>query len=416
MQSKRLTSSLFVSSTTAAIIVIFQLACWSNVVSSHTRLECPPSRSKETGAKFGPCDAPDDLSLPPYPLHPGFNTITWLESLGHPGAPARFALSLEGVDDGFESCVLLDHVPHDERSSPDFGDPLTFHRSSITLFLPDIYCERCHLQLITFMTDEYHGVPVDEECAYKGAQMAGTVDGDMLDCKVVYHSCAPISIDGTIPRDEYQCSLEEFERELGWPFVENRPPSSIYYYRGDPGIYDRDMSTLQSGGSLVEGCSGLFYCDPDEFYQMTQIVPVGAKYATPHGTCAAMTDMKVEPFTLGKLPSVPKVELSSEESDMNIDNMNNNDGNTMDSIDMNNNDQNGMENIETSNNVGNTMDGQADEMNIKDPNEDLSMEGKEVNSMSTSGSPSWKQKHFYATVENILSLSVFSLLVGSILL
>mmetsp|Transcript_36121 Transcript_36121/g.41218 ORF Transcript_36121/g.41218 Transcript_36121/m.41218 type:complete len:89 (-) Transcript_36121:18-284(-) len=88
----------------------------------------------------------------------------------------------------------------------------------------------------------------------------------------------------------------------------------------------------------------------------------------------------------------------------------------MDSIDMNNNDQNGMENIETSNNVGNTMDSQADEMNIKDPNEDLSMEGKEVNSMSTSGSPSWKQKHFYATVENILSLSVFSLLVGSILL
>jgi len=33
-------------------------------VYSHTRLECPPPRSGKTGEKQGPCDAPDDLSLP----------------------------------------------------------------------------------------------------------------------------------------------------------------------------------------------------------------------------------------------------------------------------------------------------------------------------------------------------------------
>lgn len=124
----------------------------SSTIEAHTRLECPPSRSGETGAKIGPCDAPDDLNLPAYPLQPGLNTITWLESISHPGAPGRFALSLDGSDEGFESCILLDHVPHDELSYPTFTDPLTYHRSSITLWIPDVYCERCNLQLITFMT------------------------------------------------------------------------------------------------------------------------------------------------------------------------------------------------------------------------------------------------------------------------
>jgi len=393
MQLKQISSSS--PATAAAIVIGFQLVGLLNVVSGHTRLECPPSRSKETGAKFGPCDAPDDLSLPPYPLHPGLNTITWLESIGHPGAPARFALSLEGVDDGFESCVLLDHVPHDEQSSPNFGDPLTYNRQSITLFLPDVYCERCHIQLVTFMTDELHGVPVGDECAYKGAQAAGTVDGNMPGCKVVYHSCAPISIDGSIPRDEYQCSLEDFERELDWPFMEDKPHSSIYLYKGDTGIYDRDTAVLQSGGSPVEGCNNFFYCDPDEFYQMTHIVPEGAKYAAPHGSCAAITDMKVEPFVLGELPSVPKVESSSVEA-----------GNT-----------------EMNDNNGSITESQGDEVTIVEPPENLFTEEiptvissneeelLEVESMNTSASPSSRRRIFCVTVDDSLLLLIPSLLV-----
>ena len=77
-------------------------------VTAHTRLECPPPRSGNTGQKVGPCDAPDDPTLPAYPLMPNaLNTITWLESIPHPGAPGRFALSLDGQDEGFETCILL---------------------------------------------------------------------------------------------------------------------------------------------------------------------------------------------------------------------------------------------------------------------------------------------------------------------
>ncbi len=143
----------------AALLLICSLI---QTAVAHTRLECPPSRSGETGVKNGPCDAPDDLSLAPYPLQPGaFNTITWLESIPHPGAPGRLALSLDGDDsiESFESCLLLDHIPHDEYSVPTYSDETSWHRSSITIWVPDVFCERCHLQFITVMTDEGHGVP-----------------------------------------------------------------------------------------------------------------------------------------------------------------------------------------------------------------------------------------------------------------
>jgi len=278
----------------------------SNVVNAHSRLECPPPRSRETGAKGGPCDAQDDPTLPAYPLHPGLNTVTWLESLSHPGAPARFALSSDGVDDGFESCLLLDHVPHDERSLPSIQDELTYHRSSITLFIPDVKCERCHLQLISFMTDDGHGVPEGTKCAYEGAQIAGTADASLPKCEVVYHSCAPVSINGTVPRDEFTCSMDEFVQELDWPFMEDKPPASTYYFKGDPGMFNETTARLLSGGSPIENCGNLFYCDPNEFYNVEEVVPEGAKYTEPHGTCAAIVEMVVEPFELGKLPSVKK--------------------------------------------------------------------------------------------------------------
>ena len=55
--------------------------------------------------------------------------VTWLESIPHPGAPVRSALSRDsggGVGDdfsavaaaSFESCLLFDHIPHDVRVSP----------------------------------------------------------------------------------------------------------------------------------------------------------------------------------------------------------------------------------------------------------------------------------------------------------
>jgi hypothetical protein len=98
----------------------FLLAAASEV-ESHARFECPPPLSGRTGEKVGPCDVgTDDGSTPAFPLIPNaFNTVTWLESIPHPGAP--------------ESCILLDHIPHDAWSKPSFRDELSWHRSSITL-------------------------------------------------------------------------------------------------------------------------------------------------------------------------------------------------------------------------------------------------------------------------------------------
>lgn len=273
---------------------------------AHTRLECPPPRSGKTGEKKGPCDAPDDLSLPAYPLIPNaLNTITWLESIGHPAAPARFALSLEGVDEGFEECLLLDHIPHDDMSRPKYRDQTSYHRSSITLWIPDIYCERCHLQLITVMSDGIHGVPDDTYCVYKGAQEAGLADPNLPDCPAVYHSCAPVSINGTIPRNQIEtCHTPMLEEVLDWPFmaVGNNQKYSTYYAKGNPGLYNQTDARLLEGGMPLQGCTSYSFCDPETYLEPAVEVPAKARYTAMAGTCAAMVGMAVEPFELGKLP------------------------------------------------------------------------------------------------------------------
>ena len=247
------------------------LSLFPTATFAHTRLECPPPRSGETGEKVGPCDAPDDPSLPAYPLIPGaLNTITWLESISHPGAPARFALSRDGDDSvaSFESCLLLDHVPHDAYSLPDFTQEPSWHRSSITLWIPDVYCERCHLQLVTVMSDEAHGVPVNTTCAYGGALAQNTTQNSSLPaCPVVYHSCSPVSINGTVPRNNVtQCNTPDFEAQLDWPLAPrldatvddddnlNTYDYSTYYYKGDPGLYNLSTSRLMAVGAPLTTC------------------------------------------------------------------------------------------------------------------------------------------------------------------
>ncbi|KAL3913054.1 MAG: hypothetical protein SGILL_006642, partial [Bacillariaceae sp.] len=307
------------------IILALALARQIATTTAHTRLECPPPRSGETGNKVGPCDVPDDdLALEAFPLKPNaFNTITWLESISHPGAPARLALSLDGSgDDGYESCILLDHIPHDERSRPSFLNERTWHRSSITVYIPDIYCERCHLQLMTVMSDEGHGVPAGTSCAYAAALKAGTVDSTvtaegrqqrMSSCPVVYHSCAPVSINGTIPRNEIDmCDTADFEQRLKWPFSE-KEEKSVYFYKGNPGIYSKEEARLVSGGFPVEDCDNLSYCSPDEFYQERIAVPDDAEYSQLTGTCADIVNMRVEPFVFGKLPNMPMNETGAGE-------------------------------------------------------------------------------------------------------
>ena len=274
---------------------------------AHTRLECPPPRSGKTGVKTGPCDVADDPSLEPYPLIPNaFNTITWLESIPHPGAPGRLALSRDGDDtiDSFESCILLDHIPHDEYSTPTFGDESTWHRSSITVWIPDVKCERCHLQLITVMSDEGHGVPVSTSCVYTGALSTENVDDDSLpSCPVVYHSCSPVSIDGSVPRNDIDtCDTSTFEDKLNWPMKPNmdsvdmgtKYARSTYYYKGNPGVYNLTDSRLEMTGYPIRDCSSMQFCDPAVYFDMSNMVPEDASYRAMEGTCAAMVTMEVE--------------------------------------------------------------------------------------------------------------------------
>ena len=268
---------------------------------AHSRLECPAARSLETGEKVGPCDTKDDdLSIPAHPLQPGLNTVTWVESISHPGAPARFALSLDGVMEGFEECILLDHVPHDECA--DLGvlfahvnDPTEegeHNPQRITLWIPDVKCERCNLQLITFMTDDFHGLPKPgDRCAYSGAQAAGQADASLPSCDVVYHSCAPVSINGTTPRAEHTCKMKDAVDALQWPFpLKSFPNTSEYLFKGDPGLMDEQGRLLSVSAPLDDctlktaGFGSGFNCGKPYFDEICT-TPTDAPYNQQHGQC-----------------------------------------------------------------------------------------------------------------------------------
>jgi len=286
-------------------VAAFFLGVLLGSAAGHTRLVCPPPRSGETGAKVGPCDAPDNPTQPAFELQPGLNTITWEESIPHPQAPARIALSLDGSDEGFEHCVLLDHVPNNDDGRPDykpadFFNPETYVPYRITVYIPDVYCERCNIQLITFMSDEIHQVPEGTYCVEKFAKVAGLTNQEYPVCPVVYHSCAPVKINGSTPRSNYTCSLPSSDQLLGWPFMqglEGSPTVSTYYYRGDPGAYsDGDLLSAPSTGPIQ--------CD--------------AKFVEPAGPCGGppvtcKDGLRVAPETItstGVEPSTMEVETS----------------------------------------------------------------------------------------------------------
>ena len=300
------------------------------VAESHVRLECPPPLSAETGEKMGPCDvASDDGSMPAFELTPNaLNTITWVESIGHPGAPARFALSRDFDGENlleseleFEQCVLLDHIPHDVFSKPNFMDETSWHRSTITLFVPDVKCERCYLQLISIMSDSLHGVPNDTKCSYTGAQLTDEFPA----CPVVYHSCAPVSIDGSVPRNELDvCDTAQFEETLQWPMKptdnEDLYRHSVYLNRADVGMYEQtDFRLLKVGKPLTDAmCTNPLYCDPETSFEEIMAVPETAPYTLLEGACAAMVTSPVEPYSNEFLPQldVPPVSTETKEDEI----------------------------------------------------------------------------------------------------
>jgi len=152
-------------------------------VSSHSRFACPTPRNASTGLKIGPCDYDTtDFSGPTMVVAPGPITIIFEESIPHIGAPWRISLSGQN-DDYSVLCTLLDHIPHNDKSAPNYYDPTTYTKYYITVTIPDIACDKCALHLSNPMTDKL--TPKGSYCTDPGT------------CFSVYHSCANLIITGT---------------------------------------------------------------------------------------------------------------------------------------------------------------------------------------------------------------------------
>eukprot|EP00571_Detonula_confervacea_P002743 CAMPEP_0172325260 /NCGR_PEP_ID=MMETSP1058-20130122/53536_1 /TAXON_ID=83371 /ORGANISM="Detonula confervacea, Strain CCMP 353" /LENGTH=364 /DNA_ID=CAMNT_0013041757 /DNA_START=180 /DNA_END=1271 /DNA_ORIENTATION=- len=207
--------------------------------SSHSRWSCPEPRSSSTGIKQGPCggdnnnfDIGADESI--VALKPGPLRVTFEESVQHTSAPFRISLSDDGNDDN--SCVLLDHIPHNDCCSPSLFDPTTYTPYAITISIPNVNCERCSLHLSNPMTDKIgsNGSPTGIGCTDPGT------------CFSVYHSCTkPFRIvgnvdDGAVQRSEYICpSLENSNED--WPTVWMGDNGEIVN-ANTPGVYRRESS------------------------------------------------------------------------------------------------------------------------------------------------------------------------------
>ena len=178
------------------------------------------------------------------------SAVVFEESIAHKGAPFRIALSNENEDE-YESCVLLDHIPHNDNNSPVFGMPATYTKTYVTINIPDVQCDLCALQLVNPMTDKLAGAGM-QNCTYDATctdcpDKPGT-------CFSVYHSCANVRITGSVPRSSFRCPAQPAD----WPYADL--PVSTYFI-GEIGEFSADGQWL---------------------------VGVPANYTTPTGPCVAL--------------------------------------------------------------------------------------------------------------------------------
>lgn len=125
-------------------------------------------------------------------LSPGPQLLEWADVVAHPGAPYRIALSVNG-DAGFDGWILLDHIPHNNDGVTTFASP-KHHVFNVTI--PNIDCPLCTLQIINLMTDKLRAKNMTQ-CSYPPTSGVPPV------CFSVYHSCADVTISGTIDPADY---------------------------------------------------------------------------------------------------------------------------------------------------------------------------------------------------------------------
>jgi hypothetical protein len=170
-----------------------------------------------------------------------WQTIHLEEAFDHPGAPFRLGLLDES---GNLKVMLLDHIPHNDASTADFDNETRFQPYRITVFIPDVACARCSLQLVAVMTDDTIGCGVPT-CAYYSDDSScsgwspatpdcGAPPPDAVPCKrpatcyTSYHSCADVSINGSIPIDS-TAGTQAFMQPSSWPHA-FAPQSAGYGY------------------------------------------------------------------------------------------------------------------------------------------------------------------------------------------
>ena len=205
-------------------------------VCAHSRFVCPAPRSQDTGIKNGPCGSNfDDFMGPVMTLEPGPLTIEFEESVAHTGAPWRVSLSADGDDSVSKECILLDHIPHDDNSSPAYENEATYHKFRITVNIPDVDCAACSLHLANPMTDKIGaaGKPTAEGCTEPGT------------CFSVYYSCTtPLRITGSVPRALYSCPSSP---PLDWPQQWTSPDTGRIVNTSDSHVYRRESATWVDG-------------------------------------------------------------------------------------------------------------------------------------------------------------------------
>jgi len=192
-------------------------------IEAHARWVCPKPRNANTGIKSGPCGPESGNFTGSYmDISPGPMTLVFEESIAHKGAPFRIALSVEGSDDYYHTCVLLNHIPHNDDNAPIYGVESTYTKTYITVEIPNVKCDRCALQLVNPMTDKLEANG-QSQCLY---DPTCTTCNDGVRCFSNYHSCSNVRINGTIPRSQYVCPSAA---PGDWPY--GHLPQDIYYPR-----------------------------------------------------------------------------------------------------------------------------------------------------------------------------------------
>lgn len=224
-------------------VAVLLLASSLAQVLAHGRWSCPPPRDAldedgnhikfdNTGNKYAAC-GPESGKWgfgKITKLSPGWTTLTWEESISHVGSPFRLAILDEKET---AKIILLDHIPHDDASSPTAHVEKTYQPYKMSVEIPNIKCDKCSLQLLYVMTDKtvncniptcYYN-PDDAACKGSTDPKADTCAGAPNDnvcvqeneCFSNYHSCSDVTIDGEIPLSEY-APTQVNAQPKDWPY------------------------------------------------------------------------------------------------------------------------------------------------------------------------------------------------------